>query len=416
MPPVADGSRGAAMVEARARLRDGDGARARALLEPFAHDPSGDLLECFARAGYFQFDFRRAIDDWGLAYAAYRDGGDQLGAIRVARTLAYMNGMVMGDAAVMRGWLSRAQTLLSDAAPSAERGWVALNIGMFESERARKEEHFRIALDVSRAFGDVDLELVTLAYLGASLVHDDRTEEGMLLLDEALAATAGSETDDFLVLEEVFCQLFSACERAHDVARADQWIRVGETIATRRRLPTVAAFCHTHYGGVLTAAGRWPEAEATLTEAVRLWALGGSRMRAGALVRLADLRVRQGRFEEAEQLLEGCAGELGAARPTAAIHLARGQASLARDVLERALHEVDESSSEAAPLLALLIDVLLASGEVDAARAASDQLTRCAVARPSDYLEAAAALAQGQVCLATGTGDPGACLRSALAG
>ena len=53
----------------------------------------------------------------------------------------------------------------------------------------------------------------------------------MLLLDEALAAVAGSEVDDFCVLEEIFCQLFSACEHAHDVTRADQWIRIGEAIA-----------------------------------------------------------------------------------------------------------------------------------------------------------------------------------------
>ena len=60
-------------------------------------------------------------------------------------------------------------------------------------------------------------------------------------------------------------------EQAHDVARADQWIRVGEAIAKRRNLPAVSAFCSTHYGGVLTAAGRWPEADVALTDAVRLW-------------------------------------------------------------------------------------------------------------------------------------------------
>ena len=130
---------------------------------------------------------------------------------------------------------------------------------------------FREALELARGFADTDLEFVTLAYLGASLVHADRTEEGMTLLDEALAAVAGSEVDDFLVLEEIFCQLFSACEHAHDVARADQWIRIGEAIAERRQLPSVSAFCRTHYGGVLTAAGRWPEADTALTEAVRLW-------------------------------------------------------------------------------------------------------------------------------------------------
>ena len=114
---------------------------------------------------------------------------------------------------------------------------MALNVGMFEGDRARKDERFREALGRGRRFGDTDLEFVTLAYLGASLVHADRIEEGMVLLDEALAASPGSEVDDFFVLEEIFCQLFSACEHAHDVARADQWIRVGEAIAERRQAP-----------------------------------------------------------------------------------------------------------------------------------------------------------------------------------
>ena len=51
----------------------------------------------------------------------------------------------------------------------------------------------------------------------SSLVHADQTEEGMMLLDEALAAVAGSDVDDFCVLQEIFCQLFAACEHAHDV-------------------------------------------------------------------------------------------------------------------------------------------------------------------------------------------------------
>ena len=163
--------------------------------------------------------------------------------------------------------------------------------------------------------GDSSLEFATLAYLGASLVHDDRVDEGMLLLDEALAAVAGRDVDDFTVVEEIFCQLFAACEYAHDVDRADQWIRVGEDIAARRKLPAVAAFCRTHYGGLLTAAGRWGEADAALSDAVRIWGLGHSSLRPGALVRLAELRVRQGRFEEAEQLLHGLDGDVEAALP-----------------------------------------------------------------------------------------------------
>ena len=313
--------------------------------------------------------------------------------------------------------MARAQTLLGDSIDSPEHGWFRWNRGLFEQDRTRKDDLFRAALVAARALGDTDLEFSALAYLGASLVHNDRTEEGMMLLDEALAAVAGSDVEDFCVLEEIFCQLFSACEHAHDVGRADQWIRIGLAIAERRRLPAVSAFCRTHYGGVLTTAGRWPEADAALTEAVRLWGLGQTSLRGGALVRLADLRVRQGRFREAEQFLDGmyAAGDAAVAWPLAGDHLSICQTSWAGDSLEQALTHIDSHGTSAAPLLALLVDVHLAANKPDDAAAAADQLAVCAELHASHYLVGVAALARGRVCLANGSGDPQACLREALA-
>jgi DNA-binding NarL/FixJ family response regulator len=374
-------------------------------------------LEAEARARYLDLDFAAAITTWERAYAAYRKEGDAVGAVRMARTLAAMNGQIRGDAAVMNGWLCRARTLLAAAGESAERGWVALNTGMFEADRARKEALFGEAIDVARRFRDTDLEFTALAYLGASLVHGDHTENGMAMLDEALAAVAGDEVADVCAVEEIFCQLFSACEHAHDVCRADAWIRVGDTVAARRRLPAVSAFCHTHYGAVLTAAGRWPEAEAALSAAVRLWGRGHrSALRRGALIRLADLRVRQGRVEEAEQLLADLTADPEATHPLAAIHLARGATALAADVLERGLAQLGVDSAATAPLLALLVDVHLAAGQIERAAAAAERLSAVARQHRSPYVTAAAALAQGSVCMASGAGDARACLREALAG
>ena len=76
-------------------------------------------------------------------------------------------------------------------------------------------------------------------------------------------------------------------------------------IVERRKLVAIGAFCRAHYGGILTAAGRWEEAETVLKEAARIFEGGYAANRAGVLIRLADLRVRQGRLEEAEVLLEG---------------------------------------------------------------------------------------------------------------
>jgi DNA-binding CsgD family transcriptional regulator len=404
--------------EGRAALRVGDSARARqAFEEALANDSSGDAFEGLARTAYIELDFPTAIELWERAYAAHRANGDHVGSIRVARTLGYLYGSLVGDVAVHSGWMARSRRLLAQAPDDRETGWVTLNRGMFEAEQSRKETLLRETIAMAQRAGDSELECLTLAYLGSNLVHVDRVEEGMVLLDEALAAVAGREVEDFMVLEEIFCQLFSACEYAHDIARADQWIRIGEAIARRRQLPAVSAFCRTHYGGLMTVAGHWPEADTALTDAIRLWGMGHrSWLRAAALVRLADLRVRQGRLEEARQLLDGLDVDPDAARSLAAIHLADGEAALARDVLERALDQVEPGSTTAATLLALLVDAQLDQGAVDDASTTVEMLLRCGAVNTNPYVQAVAALARGRVCLAARTGEPLACLREALVG
>ncbi len=401
----------------RAALRSGDATGARAAFDTaLEHEPSGAALDGLGQVAYTELDFARTAELYEAAYAAYREEGNGAGAIRMARTLAYINGAIIGNGAVMQGWHARATALMKDVESSAEQGWVALSRGMFEGDRAARDERFREALEVARRFADPDLEFASLAYLGANLVHADRVEEGMLLLDEACAAVVGHDVDDFSVLEEIFCQLFSACEYAHDVNRASEWIRIGEEVAERRHLPAVSAFCRTHYGGVLTAAGRWAEADVALTEAVRLWSLGHASLRWGALVRLADLRVRQGRLEEAEQLLDGLDVYTEAARPLAALYFAREEHARAVDIVERALGEMDPSSAAAGSLWALLVDFHLALDAIEEAGVAVERLEEVASRHPSHFLKATAALARGQVSLAAGAGDHLASLREALSG
>ena len=400
-----------------AALRVGDGATARRVFDAvLATERSGTGLEGAARAAYLDRDYAPAIDRWASAYEAYRREGDGVGAIRIARTLAFMYLSIVGDPAVGQGWFARAVSLLAEEGPCPETGWVSLNKGMFESDREAKETSYRHALAHARTTGDSSLEFATLAYLGACLVHDDRVDEGMLHLDEALAAVAGRDVDDLTVVEEIFCQLFSACEHAHDVDRADQWIRVGEDIAARRNLPAVAAFCRTHYGGLLTAAGRWDEADEALSDAVELWGLGHSSLRPGALVRLADLRVRQGRLEEAEQLLRGLDGDIESARTCALIHLARGEPDRAVGVLLAALSDGDPTGIATGLLWATLVDAHLAAGNVDQAAAAVEEVAACAQAHRGPYLQAMAALARGRMCLAEATGDARGSIREALSG
>ena len=92
------------LAESRAALRIGDAAAARRLLEDPGADPaSGFVLEGLAQASYLQFDFVRCVEEWERAYAAHRRSGDHVGAVRVARTVACVHLMVLGNGAVGSG-------------------------------------------------------------------------------------------------------------------------------------------------------------------------------------------------------------------------------------------------------------------------------------------------------------------------
>ena len=103
--------------EGTAALRVGDGAAARQAFEATVADVrTGAALEGLAQARYLERDFGAAVEVWEAAYKAYRDDDDSVGAVRVARTLAGMYGSVLGDAAVMRGWLRAARHVDAAAA------------------------------------------------------------------------------------------------------------------------------------------------------------------------------------------------------------------------------------------------------------------------------------------------------------
>ncbi|MET0147612.1 MAG: LuxR C-terminal-related transcriptional regulator [Acidimicrobiales bacterium] len=408
-------SHDALVEEGRAAFRSGDGAAARRAFEAaLAERESGAAYEGLGQAHYVLGEYQPAISAYERAYATYRTEAEALGAGNVARMLAWVHGGVYGDWVVQNAWMGRARSLLAEAGgESVEHGWVEMIDALSESDRDRCIERLPTAVAIGRRFGDADLEFDALANLGLMLVVVNRVEEGMLLVDEALAAICAGEVEDLPVIEGCFCGMFLACERTQDVVRAEQWLRAAEDLANRRRLRTVSAFCRTHYGGILTAAGRWEEAEASLTETARLTDRGSAAMRQNALVRLADLRVRQGRLEEAGQLLEGLDQHPYAVRPVAALQLATGNIAQARETLERALRS-EAVEIPVGSLLALLVDVHLAAGELEEAAGATSQLEVLAEEVPSDYHRAVAALARGKVCLASSSGDAQLCLEGAL--
>jgi DNA-binding CsgD family transcriptional regulator len=377
---------------------------------------SGAALEGLARAHYVRTDYRAAVVAHEDAYAAYRRESDLLGAARVARMLAWITGNVFGEWAVRAGWIARARTVLADQdEASAARGWLLMLDAQTEPDHDRKLDWYEQARHLGPRFGDPALEIEALGWLGLQTALTGDVDRGLRLLDEALAAVVSGEVEELYVVEGTFCGLFWACERFHDVARAEQWVRAAESLQ-RRRLVGVAGFCRAHYGGILTTAGRWVEADAQLNEAARLFERGYAALKASVEVRLAELRVLQGRLEDAQQLLNAVGEHPDATRPLAMLHLTEGRNALAREVLERRLDDPDLDHDIAAPLWGLLVDVQLAEDDLEGAGASVSRLETIAAERPSvGFVVATAALARGRLCLARHDPEAAACFRDALA-
>ena len=141
----------------------------------------------------------------------------------------------------------------------------------------------------------------------------------MANLDEAMAAAMSGEID-YISVSEIFCVMLSTCDLAGDLVRTEHWCQTAAEFAAQHHCPFLAATCRTIYGSLLTATGRWHDAETELLEAIRSFEAGHRALRAQAVIKLADLRVWQGKLEEAEVLASGLRrsqrGRLGA-RPSA---------------------------------------------------------------------------------------------------
>ena len=235
--------------------------------------------------------------------------------------------------------------------------------------------HAKAALEIARRLGDPDLEITALGRLGLAEVRVGAVESGMSRVDEAMAAALGGEATELETLGELCCDLIAACDQAGDVDRLRQWNRLlGEATHERGELP-VMSFCGCCSAEALIAGGRLEDAERELARALQVAEQSGTRGRCvDPRARLADLLVRQGRFEEAEQLLPGADGDGWTVRARAELHLARGEPAAAAIVLERRLRQISTESLLAVTVLDLLVQARLAEGDLEAAAEAARAL------------------------------------------
>jgi DNA-binding NarL/FixJ family response regulator len=216
-----------------------------------------------------------------------------------------------------------------------------------------------------------------------------------------MTVALGGETRDPMACGDACCTTLVVCDGLADLDRAAQWCEAVVDFTERRRYTPVQSWCRGIYGTVLIRAGDWERAEAVLAEALERRVdrrRGGGR--ALPLAVLAELRLRQGRDEEAERLLSGLEGEPVALAPLVQLHLERGDHDLAQALLDRrGGGDADEGT-----VLVLRGALALATSDLDAAAAAADRLRQAAERLAREDLGAEAALLAGRVAAVRGDG------------
>jgi DNA-binding NarL/FixJ family response regulator len=383
-------------------LAAGDWEAARASFESaIEQDAGAAAYEGLARALWWSHDIDGAVAQMERAYTAYREGGDVRRAVSCALWLAREFTVSYGHDAVSGGWLARAEGLLRDAGDVPEQGWLAIA----KAERADAPEEIRVhaaqALEVARRLGDVDLEAAALIRAGYADVASGSVEAGMAKVDEALAAATGGEVRGLETIGDVVCVGIAACELAADWQRIEEWGQAVEGWITSHDDVAVLGFCYACCSEMFIASGQWEEADGMLAEGLR--AMQAANLQARCVhpaAKLAELRIAQGRLEEAGQLLAGFEELPESTHALSSLYLATGDTSMAAATLHRRLNATGDDNVLAAPFLALLVDVQLAQGDVAGADQTAGRLGLVAERSALPRIEAMATLAKGRVLAA----------------
>ena len=405
-----------ALARGYGALAVGNWSEARGAFEEAVRtEESPEALDGLGRSLWWLHEGREAIVWRERAYSGFRRHGDLGRAARIALWLSREYSLVFGNNAAARGWLARAERLLRDVAPGVEQGW--LDLARSEGSRASSEAamYAEAALNAALAAGDPDLELRALAQLGFARVSGGEVDEGLAQLDEAMAAATSGEPASLETFADICCTLMLACERAGDMERPRQWSAVLDDFVRKYDHVVLLAFCRTCCADVFAANGRVDAAEGELVAAIKELTDAGQRSRCvNPAARLAEIRVLQGRFDEAEELLAGFDGEPDATRAAVALRLARGEPAPAAVILERRLDEVGRRSVLAVPFLDQLVDARVAEGRLEDASVAADAIAATAGPAGRERIAATAAFARGRVAMARGDAAAASELQKAI--
>jgi len=321
--------------------------------------------------------------------------------------------MSVGDAAQAAGWMARAARLLDESGePCAERGHLLLPAArqsLMSGNIADARAKFAEAAAIGEQFGDVDLTNLARQGLGRTLIELGEVERGVALLDEVMVAVTAGEVST-IIAGIIYCSVISACSDLSDLGRAREWTQaLTRWCAAQPDMVPYRGECLVHRAEIISLQGVWPDAlNEALLACERLSEPPGQPAFGAALYQLAELHRLRGDLEKAEEAYRKSAESGRSPYPgLALLRLAQGRREDATAAMCRVLQEARHRRGRS-KILGAAVEIMLAGGDVVAARRAADELNALAQVHKMPFLRAVAAQAHGAVLLAEG--DPTAAL------
>ncbi len=337
---------------------------------------------------------------------AFLDEGKPAQAAGAAINLA-MFLLNAGEAAQAGGWLGRAKRLLDGGRRDCvESGYLQIPFALRSlraGDYARADAAFAHALEMAERFGDADLLAMGRLGQGSSLIVQGEVEAGAALHDEIMVSVTSGEVSP-VVAGIVYCAVIETCREIFDLRRAQEWTSaLTRWCETQPGLVAFRGNCLVYRTEIMQFHGKWADAMAEAQKARDMLLLPPARPAAGAaFYELAELHRLRGEFAHAEEAYReasnmGYAPMLGLVR----MRLAQGHSAQAAAAIRRERDEARELSARAGVLPAF-VEIMVATGDYDAARTGAGELEAIATRLRAPMLDAVAREARGSVLLAEG--------------
>jgi DNA-binding CsgD family transcriptional regulator len=383
-----------AWSEAYEQLLTADGA---APLEPAD-------LERFAAAAFLVGEDAACIDALTRAHQRFLERGDAVAAARNAVRLAFTMFERPAVQAQAAGWVARARRLFDESATDcAEHGFL-LCAEAFLRVRANDAigagALFAQAVDVGARFKDADVLALARHGQGRALLFQNRTAEGLAMLDEVMVSVTCGEVDP-IISGVVYCSVLSACHDLFDLRRAKEWTTALAAWCDAHPDILFRGECLVRRSELLQLEGAWDEALAEAEQAcARIGARSHPRDAGTSPYRAAELHRLRGEFQKAEELYRRASQAGRNPHPgLALLRLAQGQVEAAATAIRHELQQRRNPGSRAETLRAA-VEILLEAKDVATARNAAEELMRTANAVDAPFLRASSCAASGAVAFA----------------